>query len=118
MSEMITDGSHLVVAQYSEGLDGVLPSLFPDRHLKVFGPYTPTADLPSHEGQMKDVLRQFMEAHADSPRDAQRFYSKIQVIRVSNILEHSLKDTFGEMLRFPNPKIFSEVDYYFLDGGR
>lgn len=116
-------GAYLVLAQYIEGMDGMMPSLFDERHLKAFGPYEPSFEARASgdlERCNRDVLEQFKSRYMINPMDAQRFFGTARVVCIERVISYDLqqeaRQAFGELVRLPNPGRFSNVDYYFLRG--
>lgn len=112
---------YLVLAQYLEGLDGIYPSLFDRRHLKVMGIYSPSDEaMQSPETIREDILRQFMDEYMSTPQDAQRFFPEVVVVEIGDAVTVDVtllaKARCGELIKLPNPSRFTEVSYYFLRG--
>ena len=100
---------YLVLAHTIDHLRRV-PGLFdPSRPLvKVLGAYE--SEREGEEAEI-DVFNQFLAEWASTPKDAQRFYDDIIVLKVqSDVAMFKLSGVYGELLRFPNPAAFSPVD--------
>lgn len=82
------------------------PSLIGPDYPLIFGVYkTINPEAAYHE---------FLKENCSNSRDAQRFNNKIVVVEIINEAhEFLLTDTYGELLKFPNRKLFTEEDYYF-----
>lgn len=103
---------YYVIARTVETIDGVHLSLFDRQYPRVFGPYESRVPHESDERQVDDIFQQFLEEHCRTHKDAQRFFNAVKIIKVDEVHERRLSDVFGELMKFPNPRLFTEVDYY------
>jgi len=84
----------------------------------TFGASTIQEDLPRLMGVYRcedsdSAFRMFLEQHAPTVAEAQKFYDSVIVIDIKAVgHEFLMSDYFGKLAKFPNPDIFPYHKYY------